>query len=220
MILNTTRRENAKTLFTPVSHKRHPILHPYGQAMLHPCETFGEELPHTTPALRKASPSLQWRHNKHDAVWNHWRPECVFNRPLRRGPKNTSKLRVTGPLCGEFTGDRGSPRTKGQWRGKCFHSMMSSLCNDTEASSKTQCCGKLCIYDTYCTIIQSFMITRDSAVCSTVFLSKYVNKIKVPTILIPCQGSHWCPADSLHMGSAMWKTHNWQDNKNACGESA
>ena len=31
------------------------------------------------------------------------------------------------PLCGEFTGDRGIPRTKGQKRGKCFHSMMKSL---------------------------------------------------------------------------------------------
>ena len=30
------------------------------------------------------------------------------------------------PLCGEFTGDRWIPRTKGQWRGKCFHLMMSS----------------------------------------------------------------------------------------------
>ena len=30
------------------------------------------------------------------------------------------------PLCGEFTGDRWIPRTKGQYRGKCFHLMMSS----------------------------------------------------------------------------------------------
>ena len=40
--------------------------------------------------------------------------------------KKTSKLRVTGPLCGEFTGDRWFPRTKGQLRGKCFHLMTSS----------------------------------------------------------------------------------------------
>ena len=30
------------------------------------------------------------------------------------------------PLCEEFTGDRWIPRTKGQWRGKCFHLMTSS----------------------------------------------------------------------------------------------
>ena len=31
-------------------------------------------------------------------------------------------------LWGEFTGDRWSPRTKVQWRGKCFHLMTSSWC--------------------------------------------------------------------------------------------
>ena len=30
------------------------------------------------------------------------------------------------PLCGEFTGDRWIPRTKGQYRGKCFHLMTPS----------------------------------------------------------------------------------------------
>ena len=29
---------------------------------------------------------------------------------------------------GEFTGHRWIPRTKGQWRGKCFHLMTSSWC--------------------------------------------------------------------------------------------
>ena len=115
-------------------------------------------------------------------------------------------------LWGEFTGDRWIPCTKGQQRGKCFHSMISSWCNNAEASSKAQCSGKLCIYDTYCMIIQSFMITSDFTVRSTVFLSEYVREIKVPTILIPCEVSHWCRADSLHIGSAMQKTHNWQDD--------
>ena len=36
MVLNTTQGRNAKTLFTLASHKRHPIPHPYGQAMGHP----------------------------------------------------------------------------------------------------------------------------------------------------------------------------------------
>ena len=36
------------------------------------------------------------------------------------------KLRSTGPVWGEFTGDRWIPRTKGQWRGKSFHFMTPS----------------------------------------------------------------------------------------------
>ena len=47
----------------------------------------------------------------------------------RRRSKKTSKLRVTGLLCGEFTGDRWIPRTIGQLRGKCFHLMTSSWCD-------------------------------------------------------------------------------------------
>ena len=33
------------------------------------------------------------------------------------------------PLCGEFTGDRRIPLTKGQQRGKCFHLMTTSRCH-------------------------------------------------------------------------------------------
>ena len=32
------------------------------------------------------------------------------------------------PFLGEFTGHLRIPRTNGQWRGKCFHSMTSSWC--------------------------------------------------------------------------------------------
>ena len=40
--------------------------------------------------------------------------------------KKTSKFHITGLLCGEFTGDRWIPRTKGQYHGKCFHLMTPS----------------------------------------------------------------------------------------------
>ena len=40
--------------------------------------------------------------------------------------RNASKLRVTGPLWAEFTGGRWIPRTRDQYRGKCFHLMTSS----------------------------------------------------------------------------------------------
>ena len=47
---------------------------------------------------------MQWRHNGHDSVSNHQPHGCFLNRLFGRRSKKTSKLRVTGPLCGEFTG--------------------------------------------------------------------------------------------------------------------
>ena len=65
---------------------------------------------------------LHWRHNDHDGVSNHQPHGCSLIILFRRRSKKTSKLRVTG-LC---VGDRWTPRTKGQLRGKCFHLMTSS----------------------------------------------------------------------------------------------
>ena len=48
--------------------------------------------------------ALRWRHNDHDGVSNHQPHGCLLNRLFRRRSKKTSKPRVTGPLCGEFTG--------------------------------------------------------------------------------------------------------------------
>ena len=47
--------------------------------------------------------SLQWRHNEHDGVSNHWRFHCLLNRLFRPRSKKTSKLRVAG-LCEGLTG--------------------------------------------------------------------------------------------------------------------
>ena len=68
---------------------------------------------------------LQWRHNGRDSVSNHQPHDCVLNRLFRRRSEKTSKLRVTGHLCGELTSPRWIPRTNGQLRGKCFHLMTS-----------------------------------------------------------------------------------------------
>ena len=68
---------------------------------------------------------LHWRHNGNDGVSNHQPHGCLLNRLFRRRSKKTSKLRVTG-LCVGNSPDRWIPRTKGQWRGKCFHLMTSS----------------------------------------------------------------------------------------------
>ena len=59
-------------------------------------------------------PTLQWRHNGRDCVSNYQPHDCLLNRLFRRNSKKTWKLRITGLLCGEFTGDRWIPRTKGQ----------------------------------------------------------------------------------------------------------
>ena len=48
--------------------------------------------------------ALQWRHNGRDGGSNHQSHDCLLNRLFRRRSKKTSKLRVTGHLCGEFTG--------------------------------------------------------------------------------------------------------------------
>ena len=78
--------------------------------------------------------SLQWRHNENDGVSNHWHGGCLINRLFRRRSKKTSKFRVIGlcegnsPVTREFPTQRASDalvnsRTKGQWRGECFHWM-------------------------------------------------------------------------------------------------
>ena len=65
---------------------------------------------------------LQWCHNEHDGISSH-HPHNFLLKPLFR--QGNIKAPRHWPMCGEFTGDRWIPRTKGQWRGKCFHLMMS-----------------------------------------------------------------------------------------------
>ena len=82
--------------------------------------------------------ALQWRYNGHNGVSNHQPHHSLLNRLFRHGSKKRSKLRVmglfaddimirglsmmtssngnifrvTGHLCGEFTGPRWIPHTK------------------------------------------------------------------------------------------------------------
>ena len=57
---------------------------------------------------------LQWRHNEHDDVSSHQRPDCLRNRLFRGRSKKTSNLRVTGlcagnsPVNDEFPAQRAS----------------------------------------------------------------------------------------------------------------
>ena len=61
--------------------------------------------------------ALQWRHNGRDGVSNHQFTEPFIQVQIKesiKGPRHW-------PSC-----PRWIPRTKGQWRGKCFHLMTSS----------------------------------------------------------------------------------------------
>ena len=62
---------------------------------------------------------LHWRHNEHDGF-------------IQAQIKENIKAPRHWPLCGEFTGDRWIPRTKGQWRRKRFHLMTSSYFKSAE----------------------------------------------------------------------------------------
>ena len=58
--------------------------------------------------------TLQWRHNERDGVLNHQPHDCLLNRLFKAQIKENIKALRHWPLCGEFTGDRWTPRTKGQ----------------------------------------------------------------------------------------------------------
>ena len=64
------------------------------------------------------------------SLWARWRLKSPTSRSfapsfVQAQIKETSKLRVTGPLWGESTGDRAIPHTKGQLHGKYFQLMTS-----------------------------------------------------------------------------------------------
>ena len=69
--------------------------------MIDPGHNFAHD---TTEGL--SGLSLQQRHNGRDGVSNHQPHDCLLNRLVKALIKETSKLRVIGPLWGEFTGDR------------------------------------------------------------------------------------------------------------------
>ena len=72
----------------------------------------GNDLHITGPS--RMDSALQWHHNEHDGVSNHWRLECLLKHLFRRRSKKTSKLRTTGlyignsPETGEFPAQRAS----------------------------------------------------------------------------------------------------------------
>ena len=86
-------------------------------------------IPRTVQTARTLLGSTQWHHNERDGVTNNRRldQDCLLNRLLRRQPKKTS-VSSSASLASvrESTGNRGSPLTKGQWRGACFHLITSS----------------------------------------------------------------------------------------------
>ena len=64
--------------------------------------------------------ALQRRHNKRVCVWNHQPHDCLINRLFKAQMKENIKALRHWPLCGEFTGDRWIPCTKGPVTRKIF----------------------------------------------------------------------------------------------------
>ena len=70
--------------------------------------------------------SLKWRHNERHGVSKHRHLNCLLSCLFSRTSKEIWKLPCHWPLCGESTGERRIPHTKGQSRRKCLHLMTSS----------------------------------------------------------------------------------------------
>ena len=105
----------------------------------------------------------------------------MFTQPFIRAQiKVNIKAPRHWPLCGEFTGDRWIPRTNGQLRGKCFHSMTSSWTNIKYARILNGAIMGTSFYCCYCvnhTIIQNKMgvwIVCLFALFCFVFVFKYL----------------------------------------------
>ena len=84
----------------------------------------------TVPVLsykRRGNEWRRWRHVERDGVSNHRRLDCLLNLLFRHKSKKTSNAPRHWPLCGESTGDRWIPLTKGQQSGKSFHLMTSTF---------------------------------------------------------------------------------------------
>ena len=80
------------------------------QSFLISSNLFCHDCPAKWSSIRKwyVSPNtcntLHWRHNDHGGISNHQPYDYLLNRLFRCRSKQTSKLCVTGLLCGEFTG--------------------------------------------------------------------------------------------------------------------
>ena len=57
---------------------------------------------------------LKWRHNERAGVSNHQPHDCLLNRLFKAQIKENIKAPRHWTLCGDFTGDRWIPYTKGQ----------------------------------------------------------------------------------------------------------
>ena len=74
--------------------------------------------------------ALQWRHDGHNGVSKSPASRLFTQLFIQAQIKENIKTPRHWPLCREFTGQRWIPRTKGHWRGKCFH-LMTSSCGQT-----------------------------------------------------------------------------------------
>ena len=139
--------------------------------------------------------------------WVRWHlkspaPRLFTQTFIRAQIKDNSKVPRHWPLCGDFTYDPWIPRTNGQWRGKCFHLIMSSLYwrgravwHSVPYASPRQNIMAFCVWPLRhgieCTHCSSALISFTSLIrlspmfCSNVVTSKIYQIIWKPIV------SHW-----------------------------
>ena len=104
------------------------------------CITLGYMLP---KCINEFSVMTKWHtHITVTIIWALWRLKSPASRLFTQSfiqaqIKECIKAPRHWPLWGEFTGDRWITRTKGQWRGKCFH-LITSSCTLNEAKLKIE----------------------------------------------------------------------------------
>ena len=101
-----------------------------------PCYIWRHNMETTSALLALCGGNpLQWCHNEHDGISNHWHLDCLLNRLFRHRSKKTSKLHVTGLCEGNPPVTDGFPSQRAQWCGKYFHLMTSSCHPLTKAGA-------------------------------------------------------------------------------------
>ena len=76
--------------------------------------TFGFIYFNKGELVKKSGTPLQWCHNNHHDISNHWHLECLLSHMFSRASKKTSKHCVTGLCEGNRGSDRWIPLTKGK----------------------------------------------------------------------------------------------------------
>ena len=101
--------------------------------------------------------------SKWTSQWARWRLKAPASRLftqtfIQAQIKENIKPPRHWPLCGEFTGDRWIPSTKGQWCWKCFHLMTSSWCIRSEIKTVMLCFALPWLYNQFMNVLYTHIL--------------------------------------------------------------